>query len=273
MRTSDNAIEPHHQAAARLWGLGGEHYDEVSFAISDALGHAAQRLAPRPGEKVLDVATGTGWTARTLARLGSEVTGVDISNELLSAARRIAGSGPGLPRFELADAERLPYADASFDKVISTFGVMFAANQEKAARELARVCKPGGRLVLAAWVPGGSVERFFGVIAAHAGGEPPAQSPLNWGDPESLQSLLGDDFELLFESGWNHAYHEGLDHIWEWYARGFGPVRAVIEGLVDDEAAGAFRRDVDEYHRPYLTEAGLLHVKREYLVTIATRKA
>ncbi|MBO6539198.1 MAG: class I SAM-dependent methyltransferase [Rhizobiaceae bacterium] len=270
MHGTSNQIQPHHEAPARMWGLGGHHYDDVSFAISDALAHAAKRLAAQAGETVLDVATGTGWSARNAARSGANVTGIDISDELLAAARDLAPSALSLG-FRCADAERLPFDDGAFDRVISTFGVMFAANQQRAADELARVCKPGGRLVLATWVPGGSVAQFFGIVGKHAGDPPPEQSPLAWGDPEHVRSLLGEAFELTFESGTSHDYYDGVQEIWDWYVRGFGPVRQLANTL-DAKALAAFRADVGDYHRHYLTSAGLLHVKRDYLLVTGTRR-
>jgi SAM-dependent methyltransferase len=257
--------------AARMWGLGGRYYDEVSFAISDVLAHAAQRLAPKPGDKVLDVATGTGWTARNCARFGAEVVGVDFSEGLLDAARELSDHVRPPIRFQLADAENLPFEDATFDGVISTFGVMFAADQKRAAAELARVCKPGGRLALATWPPGGTVEEFFGVAGSYSDAPPPAASPFAWGSPEGVKALLGDDFDLTFEHGVNNAYHEDQQHIWDWYVRGFGPVRVTADSLDADRLA-AFRADVDRYHAHFLTESGRLHVRRDYLVTIGTRK-
>jgi SAM-dependent methyltransferase len=262
--------------AARMWGLGGRHYDDVSFAISDALAHATQRLAPRPGETVLDVATGTGWTARNCAHAGARVTAIDFSEGLLDAAKELSAHVDPPIRFELADAEDLPFADAAFDGIISTFGVMFAGDQAKAASELARVCKPGGRLALATWVPGGAVEEFFGVVGKYddappSDSTPPGPSPFAWGAPDSVHGLLGEAFDLTFEYGVNNAYHESPQQIWDWYSRGFGPVRAMADSL-DPETRAAFRRDVDAYHEHYMTDAGLLHVKRDYLVTIGRRK-
>ncbi len=86
---STAAVLDHHHDAARMWGAGGRHYDDISFAISDALAHAAQRLNPKQDERILDVATGTGWSARNAARVGAYVTGVDIAPELLSAAAEL----------------------------------------------------------------------------------------------------------------------------------------------------------------------------------------
>lgn len=268
--SAEERILPHHRAAAEMWGQGGRAYDDVSYAISDALAHAAQRLNAQAGERILDVATGTGWTARNAARGGASVTAVDIAPALLDAARELSAHVRPPIAFELAAAERLPFPDGRFDGVISTFGVMFAFDQRQAAAELARVCRPGGRLALATWAPGGAVEKFFAVIARHSDGPPPPASPMAWGDPGHVQELLGRDFELKFEPGVSDAYHDDVEHIWRWYAGGFGPVRRLAESL-DARRLAAFKADVDAYHRHYLQEAGL-HVGREYLVTIGRRR-
>ncbi len=268
MNTITDAILEHHRDAARMWGAGGRGYDDVSFAISDALAHTAQRLNARPGEAILDVATGTGWSARNAARAGASVTAIDIAPELLDAARALSAHFP--IAFRQADAERLPFPDGRFDGVISTFGVMFAENQAQAARELARVCRKGGRLALATWVPDGAVAEFFGVLARYSDAPPPAASPMAWGDPDHVTKLLGDDFALKFERGVSHAYHDDEDDIWNWYASGFGPVRMLVDGLDPDRRA-ALRRDVDAYHAHYMTPAGL-DVAREYLVVLGLRR-
>jgi len=266
-----SAVLPHHEIAAALWSRGGMHYDNVSFAISDALAHAAQRLDAKPGERALDVATGTGWTARNVARTGAQVTGVDIAEGLLDAARALSAHIEPSIAFVHGDAEALPFEDGAFDGVISTFGVMFAANQEKAAAELARVCKPGGRLVVAAWVPGGAVDEFFGVIAKHSDAPPPPASPMNWGDREKAAELLGSAFDLEFETGTNVAYHESADAIWDWYSEGFGPIRHVMDSL-DDAGRAALKADVDAYHAHYSGPMGL-RVDRDYLVIRGKRRA
>ncbi|WP_162915278.1 class I SAM-dependent methyltransferase [Desertibaculum subflavum] len=265
----DNVLA-HHRPAAEMWGLGGAAYDEISFGISDALAHAAQRLNARPGQRILDVATGTGWSARNAARTGAEVTGIDISGDLLAAAQRLSAHIRPAIDFRQGDAEQLPFPDASFDGAISTFGVMFAANHERAAAELARVLRPGGRLVLATWVPGGAVAQFFAVVGRHAGGPPPEPSPLAWGDPAQVARLLGGSFDLAFERGTNNAYYDDVQQMWDWFSEGFGPVRQLARGLPPDRLE-AFRRDVDDYHRHYAVPAGL-HVRREYLVVIGRRK-
>lgn len=258
-------IRPHHEAAASMWGQGGRAYDDISFAVSDALAHAAQRLNAIAGQQILDVATGTGWSARNAARRGAQVTAVDISAELLAAAADLSAHVRPPISFQRADAESLPFDDARFDGVISTFGVMFAANQERAAAELGRVCRRGGRLVVAAWVPGRAVAEFFGVIARHAGTPPPAASPLAWGDPAHAERLLGRDWELSFEPAVSHAYHDSVEDIWSWYLRGFGPLKQLGASL-DPDRLRALQQDVDAYHRHYQTSGGRLDVRREYLL-------
>jgi len=266
----DHAVLSHHQAAAAMWGCGGRHYDDVSFAISDALAHAAQRLNARAGERILDVATGTGWSARNVARTGAAVIGVDISEDLLAAARELSAHVRSAIEFRQADAERLPFDDGVFDGVISTFGVMFAANQAQAAAELARVCRPGGGLALATWAPAGAVAQFFGINAQHSDAPPPPSPPLAWGDPAHVEMLLGKAFDLKFEHGVSNAYHGSEQDIWDWYTRGFGPLRQLGESLPPDRLE-RLKNDIDSYHRHYAVPAGL-HVKREYLLTIGRRR-
>jgi ubiquinone/menaquinone biosynthesis C-methylase UbiE len=270
MSSSEGVVLAHHKAAASMWDQGGRAYDDVSFGLSDALAHAAQRLSAREGEEILDVATGTGWSARNVARSGARVSAVDISSELLAAARDLSAHVHPAIDFQLGDAERLPFPDGRFDGVISTFGVIFAQNQQHAGSELGRILSKGGRLVLATWAPDGSVAKFLGVIARHNSAPPPPVSPLAWGNPRHVEKLLGRDFELKFEHGVNNAYHPDTGHIWEKYAHGFGPMRQLIAGLQHEQLA-ALRADVDAYHRQYETDCGL-HVKREYLIVLGRRR-
>jgi len=266
----DHRILDHNRPAVAQWDAGGMDYNDVSFAISDALAHAAQRLAPAAGERVLDVATGTGWSARNVARMGARVTAVDIAPALLSAAQALSAHCTPPIDYQLADAEDLPFTDGQFDKVISTFGVMFSADHARAARELARVCRKDGRLCLATWTPDGAVARFFALVGAHSKAAAPPASPLLWGDPNHVRKLLGQDFTLAFEQGVSHCYFDDVEAIWDWYLKGFGPLRALHAGL-DDAGRRALKDDVDAYHAHYKVEAGL-HVTREYLITIGRRR-
>lgn len=253
---------------ARMWGSGGKHYDDVSFAISDALAHAAQRLAPAPNQRILDIATGTGWSARNVARMGAKVTAIDFAPALLEAAQQLSSHLP--IEFELADAESLPFEDSAFDGVISTFGVMFAPDHAKAAGEIARVIRKGGKLALTSWMPDGAVAEFFGLIATHSNAPSPDSSPLDWGNPRIVEKLLGAEFNLQFEKGMNNAYHKDTQAIWEWYLRGFGPLCSLHDSL-DDRGREVLKTDIDAYHDKYIADAGL-HVRREYLVILGERR-
>jgi SAM-dependent methyltransferase len=270
MKADDHAVLAHHQAAATMWGRGRKHYDDVSYAVSDALAHAAQRLNARAGERILDVATGTGWSARNVARTGATVTGVDISWELLVAARELSAHVRPAIELRQGDAERLPFNDGAFDGIISTFGVMFAFDQAQAAAELARVCRRGGRLALTTWAPTEAVAEFFGIIARHKDAPAPPASPLSWGDPVHVEKLLGKAFDLKFEHGVSNAYHGSTEDIWDWYTRGFGPLRQLVESLPADRVE-RLKCDIDAYHRHYSVSAGL-HLKRKYLLTIGRRR-
>src|SRR5215475_1441638 len=183
--TVKTRIEPHNERPAAVWSSGGRNYDEISRGIADSIEHCVMRLNPRPGERILDLSTGTGWTSRVVARRGAIVTGVDIAGYLLG------------------DAERLPFNDGEFDAVVSTVGVMFASRPEAAAAELARVCRKGGRIALTTWTPDGNVFGMFKVMKRYmpAPPNPAPPSPFEWGRTERIRELLGNAFELRFEKG------------------------------------------------------------------------
>jgi ubiquinone/menaquinone biosynthesis C-methylase UbiE len=147
------SVRDHNLKAAVMWGSGGRAYDEISRSVAGAIEHCVTRLNPVRGERVVDVATGTGFTSRVVARCGADVVGVDIAEGMLAAAREIATEQNLAIDYRLGDAEALPFGDGAFDAVISTFGVMFAPDQRRAAAELARVCRRGGCVAIAAWTP------------------------------------------------------------------------------------------------------------------------
>ena len=167
-------IQPHNQKPATVWGSGGAAYEEISRQIASGLAHCVRRLDPKYGERILDLATGTGWTSRLLAERGAVVTGVDIAAELLAAARMKAPRDLAID-YQVGDAEALPFADAAFDGVTSTFGVMFASRPEDAASEIARVCRKGGRMALTTWKPDSTVFQMFQVMRAYM--PPPPTRP------------------------------------------------------------------------------------------------
>lgn len=265
-------IQAHNQRPAAVWGSAGDAYNEISHQIASALDHCARRIAPQRGERVLDLATGTGWTSRLLARSGASVTGADISADLIAAARARAQAEHLDIGYEIADAEKLPYADGSFDAVVSTFGVMFASHPEAAAAEMARVCRRGGRIGLATWPPKGGVYEMFVVMRAYMPPPPtPAPpSPFAWGDRGRVQALLGRDFDLKFEDGVTVYYDRDGQAAWEAFSNGYGPTKALAASL-DETRRADLARDFAAFHDKFATELGVA-VPREYLLTVGTRR-
>jgi len=151
----------------------------------------------RAGQRVLDVATGSGNTALAAARRYCEVTGIDYVPALLERGRERAAVERVPVTFLEGDAENIPFPDASFDVVLSTFGAMFAPNQEKAASELLRVCRPGGKIGMANWTPNGWTGVMFQVTAQHVPPPPGVPSPIFWGMEERLRKLFGDGIASL----------------------------------------------------------------------------
>lgn len=265
-------VRPHNAGPSATWSSAGRAYDEISRGIADAIEHTVERLAPRPGERILDVATGTGWTARRIAERNLAVTGVDFAPEVVAAARAIARARNLDIVFDDGDAEALPYADASFDAVVSTFGVMFVQRPEDAAREMARVCRKGGRLALATWTTDGNVFEMFKVMKPFmpqpAGSPPP--SPFAWGDPARVSALLGDAFELTFEQGLSYYREPDGAAAWQTFSTGYGPLRTLV-GKLDAAKREQLKDAFIVFHDGFPTELGIC-VPRSYWVVVGTRK-
>jgi len=181
------AVKGRQQAA---WSSGD--YAVVGTTLQIVGETLCEAVDLRAGERVLDIAAGNGNATLAAARRWADVTSTDYVAALLERARVRANAEGLAVRFEQADAESLPFADASFDVVLSTFGVMFAPDQEKAAAEMARVCKPGGRIGLANWTPSSFVGEVFKLIGRYV--PPPAgvRSPALWGTEERLRELFGN---------------------------------------------------------------------------------
>jgi SAM-dependent methyltransferase len=264
-------IEEHNVRSAAGWNAGGAAYDELSRWIADAIEHGISRLAPQPDENILDVATGTGWTARRLAQCGARVSGIDFAADLIAAAERLAGAQRLSIDWRVADAERLPFADAAFDAVVSTFGVMFVNRPAHAARELARVCRSGGRLMLLAWVPDGLLLEMFAAMKPYTAVSPqPAPSPFEWGRPEFVRELLGREFDLRFEEGTNQLHLTDGEAAWRMLAAGYGPTASLAAGL-DTLRRDALRRDVIALFERHHTPLGIT-VARRYQVALGVRR-
>ena len=228
------------------------------------------RLGLEPRETVLDVACGTGNLALPAARLGAAVTGIDIAPNLIAQARANGGMEGLHIRFDLGDAERLPYADGTFDTVVTMFGAMFAARQEQAGAELVRVTRPGGRIAMATWTPGGFIGTMLRLTVAYL---PPTglPSPLLWGTEEGVRGRLGPGvaaprfarriiaLEFPFEP------LAVVDYFRLWY----GPMRRAFEAL-DAECRDELRRDLERHWADQnLARDGTTRVVSEYLETIA----
>jgi SAM-dependent methyltransferase len=233
-------------------------------------GHLVRFAQIVEGESVLDVGTGTGVVAVTAARRGARVTGLDLTPELIEAARENAGiSGHGDIAWTEGDAENLPYADASFDVVLSQFGHMFAPRPEVAVAEMRRVLKPGGRIAFATWPPEHFVGRMFAFIGRNsppppAGASPPPQ----WGNPGIVTERLGPHFEApFFDRGTMHFPALSIGHFRLFLERSVGPMRKLVEGLAADPTKlAALRAEFDALAEPYYVD-NVVH--QSYLLTRA----
>jgi len=264
--------DEHIEIAGRMWGSAAADYDDISFSVGDALLHTAMRLNPLPSDNVVDIATGTGMSARYAARFAASVTGIDIADGLLDAAREISAHIDPSITFIKADAANLPFPEAHFDRAVSTFGIMFAPNQEGAAAKLARVVKLGGRAVITSWAPDPAVGRVFELLSEYQEAGPEGgPSPMAWGEKDGVASLLGESFDLSFESGVSYGYFDSTEDLWRFYARTFGPIREIIESN-DDSIVRELGRRFKEEHEQFGGGLGLT-IPRPYLLAKAVRRS
>jgi SAM-dependent methyltransferase len=197
------------------------------------------------GEDVLDVACGTGNAALRAALAGGHVVGVDLTPELFEAGRRLAAEAGVEIRWDEGDAEDLPYADESFDVVLSTFGVMFAPRHRVAATELARVLRPGGRLCVTAWTPEGLQRTFFRLMGDYAPAMPAAvEPPLGWGSEEHVRDIFaGTGLTLEFDrESVPLAGSDGAEAEIEWASHNFGPLM-MLRGMLERQGRWEEARD------------------------------
>jgi SAM-dependent methyltransferase len=264
-------IEQHNQRPAAVWSSGGSHYNDISRGIADSIEHCVMRLNPKSGERILDLATGTGWTSRRVAKRGAIVIGADIAPDLLAAAEQKAKAEGLTIEYRIGDAEKLPFESGRFDAVISTCGVMFASRPQAAARELARVCRPGGRIALTTWLQDGNLFKMFQVMKRYMPPPPlPAPpSPFEWGNPERVRDLLASAFDLKFERGVSYYREPSAEAAWETFSTGYGPTKALAASLEPDRR-DALRRDFIEFHAGFPTALGIC-VPREYWLTVGVR--
>ncbi len=247
-------------------------FDEVGRSVADAIEHSIERLAPRPGERLLDVGTGCGWAARRLAERQAKVSAIDPARSAIAAAEALAKSRSLEIAFAKGEAEALPYPDAAFDGVVSAFGVTFAQRPQDAAAELARVCRPGGRLTLTAWTPDGNVFGMFRVMKPYmaAPDDAPSASPFDWGRPERVSQLLGEAFELSFEKGTSVYRAPSGEAAWRSHSRGYAPLRALL-GHLGEVARARLKRDFIAFHDSFAGGLGI-SVPRDYWLVVGKRR-
>jgi SAM-dependent methyltransferase len=269
--TTNGTVLPHNERPAVVWGAGGMDYDQISKGIADSIEHGVLRLDPRPGERILDLSTGTGWTSRVVARRGARVTGVDIASELLTTARVKAAAEALQIEYRLGDAESLPFEDGEFDAVVSTCGIMFASRPEAAAGELARVCRKGGRIALTTWLSDSNLFKMFEVMKRYmpTPATPAPRSPFEWGRTERITELLGSSFQLRFEKGVSYYREPSGEAAWKTFSTGYGPTRSLAASL-EPERRARFREDFIAFHAGFPTDLGIC-VPREYWLTIGQR--
>jgi SAM-dependent methyltransferase len=243
-----------------IWSAGS--FEEIAAGAAPAHDALVAALAPNPGERWLDVATGTGAVAIRAARAGAHVTAVDIAPRMLATAKRLTAAAALRVRFDLGDAERLPYGDAAFDVVSSAQGVIFAHDPRAAARELARVCRPGGRLGLTCLVRGGLAEALSERVSA--GG--PA---LAWGDRAFVDELLGRWFALSYAEGDAPFQAPSVEAAAALYARAYPPLRFFADWCGD--CAAGMEAELARLFRRYVLD-GRVSAPRPYLLVTGTRR-
>jgi len=248
-------------------------FGEVAKSIESHAEEFIARRQVRPGMRVLDVACGTGNLAIPAARAGAAVAGVDIAANLLEQARARAGREGLDVRFDEGDAEELPYADASFDLVVSMYGAMFAPRPERVAGELVRVCRPGGRIAMANWTPDGFIGQMIKLTAAHA--PPPAgvPSPVSWGDEATVRERLREGVSDLQCKKLivTFAYPFPPADTVEFYRSYYGPSQRAFAALSEDGQA-ALRRDLEtHWARHNRATDDTTRVEAEYLEVLAAR--
>ncbi|MGF6554240.1 ubiquinone/menaquinone biosynthesis C-methylase UbiE [Pseudomonas sp. S30_BP2TU TE3576] len=224
-------------------------------------------------ERVLDVAAGNGNATLAAARRGCQVTSTDYVAALLERGEERARAERLNVTFQVADAEALPFADASFDAVLSTFGVMFAPDQPKAAAELARVCRPGGRIGLANWTPEGFVGQMFKTLGQHLPPPAGANPPSRWGTEAWLHEHF-DAREFLLQvtrRTFNFRYRSAvhfIDTFRDWY----GPMHKAFAALPPDGAMALETDLTDLINRMNRADDKSLVVPSEYLEVVITRR-
>jgi ubiquinone/menaquinone biosynthesis C-methylase UbiE len=263
------AFEELKERQSRMWGNGP--YQKVTETLTDIHSIVIDRLAPSQGDRWLDLATGTGAVAELAAAAGADVTGIDLAPALIETAKERARARGLDIDYRVGDTESLDLPDASFAKVSSTVGIMFAPDHGATAHELARVVEPGGRIALANWTPEGGLGQMFAMMRPFQPTPPPGVgSPFDWGREDHVRELLGDAFDLEIEERVSTLRTRTGEDYWQLFVSSYGPTKSAAEAL-DDERREEFHETwVDFFETKYRSNGEIVH-EREYLLVVGTR--
>ncbi|HTJ63130.1 MAG TPA: class I SAM-dependent methyltransferase [Alphaproteobacteria bacterium] len=262
------AIKTRQQAA---WGSGD--YAIVGATLQIVGETLCEAVDLRSGQRVLDVAAGNGNATLAAARRFAEVTSTDYVGALLERGRERAAADRLAVTFQEADAEALPFADNSFDVVLSTFGVMFAPNHRLAAAEMLRVCRPGGKIGLANWTPEGFIGQLFKVIGRHVPPPPGVQSPSLWGDMVHLEMLFGPGAAVSAECRRFVFRYRSPAHWVEVFRDYYGPVFKAFAAL-EANGRAALEADLTALIGKFnVAKDGTMVVPGDYLEVVAVKAA
>jgi len=268
-RASGPALDPLTERTRNTWIAG--NFDRIAQYMVSGAGEFIDRLRIRAGERLLDVACGSGNLAVPAARAGAVVSGVDIAPNLVAIARQRA-IAEGLDiRFEEGDAESLPYPSASFDTVVTMFGTMFAPRPERVAAELIRVTRSGGRIAMANWTSDGFVGEMFRSTAAFLPPPSDAPSPLLWGDTQRIAERLGERVRVLtvIPRTFSFDFPYSPAGVVELFQAFYGPTVRAFEALGPEERA-ALRLELERlWSAANLATDGGTMVDAEYVEVLA----
>jgi len=225
-----------------------------------------------PGLRVLDVGCGTGVVAMTAARKGARVTGADLTPALLERARENASIMGLEVEFHESDVEALPFAEGSFDVVVSQFGHMFAPNPAQATAEMLRVLKPGGTIAFSTWPPELMIGRFFALLASYGPPAPAgATSPILWGEPSVVRERLGSAVRnLTFDRAMMRVQTLSVQHQRHAFETGVGPMSVVMKALsaTDPARLAQLRQELDALFEEYFVDN---HLRQDFLLSRAVK--
>jgi ubiquinone/menaquinone biosynthesis C-methylase UbiE len=262
------AIKAKQQAA---WSSG--NYAVIGRTLQIVGEQLAEAMDLRAGQTVLDVAAGNGNATLAAARRWCEVTSTDYVEPLLVLGRKRAEAEGFKVKFKVADAEALPFADASFDAVISTFGGMFSPDQDRTAAELVRVCKSGGKIGLANWTPDGFIGQIFKTIGKYL--PPPAGvgSPVVWGTQDFLQATFGSVASAIVAAPRHFNFrYRSPEHFLDVFRTYYGPMLKAFETLEQGGDKMLSRDIIDQIRRFNTSDDETMVVPSGYLEVVITKR-